>query len=362
MNPLIPIPIQILYAGLAGTLLAMVVAAVTNGWSLRVFLLLALRLAIGWHFLFEGMHKIHSHMMGPTESTRPFTSAPYFAVAQGPFGEYMRTKYLGDDKAAIAAFLTPVKPLSATEFAALSPSEQSTLVPTAAATDLAAITDGKSLERAKTAFARWVYGVDARDADVAFISTGAVAQTAPDRLKHLELKRKFLADLEARDALGLGNGFGIEQKRVAAARADVRATEASLAADAQSFLADLKTQAGVKAPEPQPKPIAQADIQTMWAITIIGACLLFGFATPFACLAGAGFLVLTYLTHPPFPWFPLPPNTEGNPLFINKNVIECLALLTIASFPTGRWMGLDALFALAWRLLNRKRTPETAAP
>ena len=28
---------------------------------------------------------------------------------------------------------------------------------------------------------------------------------------------------------------------------------------------------------------------------------------------------MTYLTHPPFPWLPLPPNTEGNPLFINKN-------------------------------------------
>lgn len=358
MSPLIPI--SVLYAGLAGTLLAMIVAAVTNGWSLRVFLLLALRLAIGWHFLFEGMHKIHSHRMGPTESTRPFTSAPYFTVAQGPFGEYMRKTYLGDDPATIAQYLTPTKTLSVKEFAALSPAEQAALVPSAAADDLAAIEDGKKQEEAKAAFARWVYGVDARDADVAFISTGAVAQSAPDRLKHLELKRKFLADLEARDALGLGNGFGIEQKRVAAARADVRATEASLAADAQSFLADLKASAGVKAPEPQPKPIAQADFQTMWAITIIGACLLLGFATPFACLAGAGFLVLTYLTHPPFPWFPLPPNTEGNPLFINKNVIECLALLAIASFPTGRWMGLDALFALVWRKLTHKKMPPAA--
>ena len=30
-------------------------------------------------------------------------------------------------------------------------------------------------------------------------------------------------------------------------------------------------------------------------------------------------------------------------MFINKNVIECLALLALASMPTGRWMGLDAL-------------------
>jgi uncharacterized membrane protein YphA (DoxX/SURF4 family) len=69
-----------------------------------------------------------------------------------------------------------------------------------------------------------------------------------------------------------------------------------------------------------------------------------GLFTPLACLVGAGFLVLTYLTHPPFPWYPLPPGTEGNPLFINKNVIECLALLVIAVHPTGRWMGLDSLW------------------
>jgi hypothetical protein len=52
----------------------------------------------------------------------------------------------------------------------------------------------------------------------------------------------------------------------------------------------------------------------------------------------------------------LPPNTEGNPLFINKNVIECLALLVLATFPTGRWMGLDALIA---RLRGRRYNDAT---
>ena len=51
-----------LYAGLAGTAPgADRRHRDQNGWSLRVFFLLALRLAIGWHFLFEGLHKIHSH-------------------------------------------------------------------------------------------------------------------------------------------------------------------------------------------------------------------------------------------------------------------------------------------------------------
>jgi uncharacterized membrane protein YphA (DoxX/SURF4 family) len=71
--------------------------------------------------------------------------------------------------------------------------------------------------------------------------------------------------------------------------------------------------------------------------------LLAGLFTPLACLIGVGFLVLTYLAHPPFPWLPLPPGTEGNPQFVNKNVIEALALMVIFVHPTGRWMGIDAL-------------------
>ena len=105
MTALPPIPLPVVYAGLAGCLLALIVATYQQNWSLRVFFLLALRLAIGWHFAFEGLHKINSHLVGPTETNRPFTSEPYFAAAEGPFGDYMRRKYLGDPGAAIAAKL-----------------------------------------------------------------------------------------------------------------------------------------------------------------------------------------------------------------------------------------------------------------
>ena len=77
----LPIPIQVLYAGLAGTVLALIVATAMNRWSLRVFFLLALRLAIGWHFLYEGLYKVNSKLIGPTETNRHFTSEPYFRNA-----------------------------------------------------------------------------------------------------------------------------------------------------------------------------------------------------------------------------------------------------------------------------------------
>ncbi|HEY3787800.1 MAG TPA: hypothetical protein VGL71_03050, partial [Urbifossiella sp.] len=92
----------ILYAGLGGTALALIVATGQQKWSLRVFFLLALRLAIGWHFLFEGLHKIHSYYAGPGEYNRVFSSEIYFKVAPGPLGPYMR-KQFEDTEAAINA-------------------------------------------------------------------------------------------------------------------------------------------------------------------------------------------------------------------------------------------------------------------
>src|SRR3954454_11558174 len=102
----IPIPIQVLYAGLGGTVLALIVATATNRWALKVFFLLALRLAIGWHFLFEGLHKVHSHYVGPSETNRPFTSEVYFTAGEGPLAKAMREK-IGDPEKQIEAKLTP---------------------------------------------------------------------------------------------------------------------------------------------------------------------------------------------------------------------------------------------------------------
>ena len=98
----------------------------------------------------------------------------------------------------------------------------------------------------------------------------------------------------------------------------------------------------LEAPEKKDSFIKTLDLRTRWMLVAVGACLLAGLFTRLACLAGGAFLVMTYLTHPPFPWLPMPPGTEGNPLFVNKNVIEFLGLMVVLVHPTGRWMGIDA--------------------
>ena len=523
----LPIPLAVLYAGLAGTALALIVATISNRWSPRVFCLLALRLAIGWHFLFEGLYKVQTYYTGPTETSKPFTSEPYFKVAPGPLGAKMRKEF-SDPEAEIATKVKAPEDIRPADFAKLKFEEQAAKCPEEVAkqldsmqekateslkaeaekqlkdadaneakaikeadeseqralkgewtrdeiaqfhaiadetrrnaksvaegrreqirerlasynklgqdlsaavkaqpngamltgpleeafkalkaqaeTDLKAIaatekkatdeataaeqkalnaqwTDDdkakirakaetdrkkakdkavtdrqeakkkadsinesvpKQIEAAKIAYARWVYGVDPRDSKIKSI-TGDAPLSGPKRIEHLEWLKHKAKEAEERETNGLGNGSGTDAKRVAEFRMDAITAEADLARDANAFIAELKKDlnGGKAVEEEKVESRGQLlDRITMWFLVVVGTFLMGGLFTRLACVMAAGFLVMTYLAHPAFPWYPLPPNTEGNPVFINKNVIEALALLTLACYPTGRWLGLDAL-------------------
>src|SRR5688500_5327923 len=124
----LPIPPEVITAGLVGVVLSLVVATYQQNWKLRVFFLLALRLAIGWHFLFEGLHKIHSHVVGPTDTTRPFTSEPYFKASPTRIGAEMRKEF-ENPAAVIAEYLTPPKPITPEAFRQLSADDQAAACP-----------------------------------------------------------------------------------------------------------------------------------------------------------------------------------------------------------------------------------------
>jgi uncharacterized membrane protein YphA (DoxX/SURF4 family) len=650
MNLPFPIPIQVLYAGLAGTVFALLVATATNRWSLKVFFLLALRMAIGWHFLFEGLHKIHSHYIGPSETNRPFTSEVYFTAGEGPLAKEMRARIGHDPEKDLQAKLTPQnadklaalpprarvdrhagaggwlrpngepyesfpdflknreKGLSDAErrelndqakgdeymrkaakeyaerqvadleaFAKMAPAEvckdwadfvkaigdkykfspeevnkvngmldekeREQLVAGLQAAETADAKERKALLdkagpgditlTALAAYGRWAVGVEPRGSKLKFVS-GDTPLTAPERLEYIEHRKAEVAELEKRANDKLGVGHGHEMNRMKDAKAVITLARSALLTDADDFLTELKKGAvaetigkrfAKKAPGPavafgglDPDPNAPTptdeqvkkadeqraakldvlvafpapaeptfanlppdikavwerylaefkatypmdekatkaadeayglitarlanwyhdrdefsakpgkpgftallkkyegakarasgpeletvgvfegmvrsvrangtrnaayagleqkytdlksaltaaipaevvagpvteptkkskfleslDWQTRWGITAIGIMLLAGLFTRIACLAGFAFLVLTYLTHPPFPWLALPPGTEGNPVFVNKNVIEALALLVIMVHPTGRWLGIDAV-------------------
>jgi uncharacterized membrane protein YphA (DoxX/SURF4 family) len=99
------------------------------------------------------------------------------------------------------------------------------------------------------------------------------------------------------------------------------------------------------------------DWLTKYGLTLIGACLIAGLFTRTACVGGALFLLMFYLAMPALPWLPEPPRAEGHYLFINKNIIEMLALLMLATTYSGRWLVLDGLL----QFFNPRRWRRPAA-
>src|SRR5262245_20180745 len=58
--------------------------------GLACVLLVALRLAIGWHFAVEGGYKLRTHQIGKTSTNTPWSSEPFFREAYGPVADWYR--------------------------------------------------------------------------------------------------------------------------------------------------------------------------------------------------------------------------------------------------------------------------------
>jgi thiosulfate dehydrogenase [quinone] large subunit len=93
----------------------------------------------------------------------------------------------------------------------------------------------------------------------------------------------------------------------------------------------------------QPNLLDNANLITMWGLTIVGVLLILGLFTRLASLAGIGFIVLFYLANPPFVGYFYSLPTEGSYLIVNKNLVELCALVVILVTGSGRYAGLDRI-------------------
>ena len=109
-----------------------------------------------------------------------------------------------------------------------------------------------------------------------------------------------------------------------------------------------------------PDRLANADLITMWGLTIVGACLILGLFTRLASLAGIGFLLLFYLATPPFLGYFYSIPSEGSYLIVNKNLVEIAALGVIFATRSGLFAGLDRMLHVLFLRLFR-RQPLAAA-
>jgi uncharacterized membrane protein YphA (DoxX/SURF4 family) len=146
-----------------------------------------------------------------------------------------------------------------------------------------------------------------------------------------------------------------------AVTADLDARAASL----REAVIKLASPEQVASAGPYKPPMTTLDYNnalTVYGLIAMGFCLLTGLFSRTAALAGAVFLGTIYLANPPWPWLTANPASEGHFKYVDKNLVELIACLVIASVPTGHWAGLDALFFGARRRRRLLRREQEARP
>jgi thiosulfate dehydrogenase [quinone] large subunit len=109
----------------------------------------------------------------------------------------------------------------------------------------------------------------------------------------------------------------------------------------------------------QPNLLENANVITMWGLTIVGVLLILGLFTRLASLGGIGFLLLFYFANPPFVGYFYSLPSEGSYLIINKNLVELCALVVILVTGSGRFAGLDRILHVLFARFARR--PRLAA-
>lgn len=94
------------------------------------------------------------------------------------------------------------------------------------------------------------------------------------------------------------------------------------------------------------------DFLNTWGLIAIGLGLIFGLFTRVASIAGAGLLFIYYLNNAPLIGLEYSVPTEGSYLVVSKTLIEAVALVLLAVFPTGLMAGLD-IYVSKFRSRNK---------
>jgi uncharacterized membrane protein YphA (DoxX/SURF4 family) len=290
-----------------------------NPGFLGAFFIILLRIAIGWHFLYEGWEKYESTQSGK----EPFSAEIYLRNATGPLAPYFR------------AMVPDVNGLAVLDPARLKAAWRD---------DVDWITNQSGFTQEQRAQAQAILDQNLRWADYWFSNP-----------ENEEKRQKYYHDLgqiqtTERDPQSLS----FEKERAWDARRAVDADRRSLTApllergkdlhDAVAKLATPEQLTSAGAPSPPWTGLELQNRLTTYGLIAIGICLIAGFLTPGAALGAAVFLAMIYLSMPPWPGLPPNPRAEGHYWIVSKNLVELIACLVLATTPSGHWVGLDALF------------------
>jgi thiosulfate dehydrogenase (quinone) large subunit len=85
------------------------------------------------------------------------------------------------------------------------------------------------------------------------------------------------------------------------------------------------------------------DFLNMWGLTLVGFAMIAGVFTQIAKVGALIMLLFYFVAHPPLMMADYIFPGEGSYLWVNKNLIEFLAVGVLFVFPTGHIIGIDRL-------------------
>lgn len=316
--------------------------------TFTVAALVLLRLAVGAHFFHEGMEKI-GYSVSDGRYAVTFSAEGFLSQATGPladwFHEYVPNNHEWSTLLAVPRQDTPESAASAPYQAWANRIVDDWNV---TAEKIAAI-PGLSEDQSKAASD----ALDTRRQQLVDYLTGESA--AIEDYQH-ELWR--LAQMQAAPEAAVP----YMQERIAAKQAELRAIPQTWLNQVNQFEQNYHDDLRSVLSDPQianPALAAALDealtdpraARLAWlnkAVTIltlgVGVCLLLGFFTRLASLAGAAFLLAIIASQPP--WAP-----DAVTTFFYYQCVELVSFLVLGAVGAGRWLGIDSFSYALWHRL-----------
>lgn len=324
----------------------------------RIFLV-GLRLAIGWHCLVEGLHKL---------DTPAWSSEAYLRESVGPLagfyrdlaGERVAEKLTVTEKGEVPAPLAREWDVYLENFA-----EHYDL--TAEQRQQAE----DKLRQAKKDVYTWL---TVSEEDVTLPSPYPPPVSVPLTIQQrVEKLHKLQARVDELQAQFPTTDKGLHD-RLKTAKADLNKWRSDLKRSYDARFNEMKQNLhkDVLTDEQKAQPPLAGPVRTTptewtlleWSDKVVtygliglGVLLLVGLFSRISSGLAALLLLSFYVAMPPLPGWPESPRLEGHYLYVNKTLIEAIALGALAFIPTGRWAGLDGLLSLAFGRHDRAAAP-----
>jgi uncharacterized membrane protein YphA (DoxX/SURF4 family) len=333
---------------------------------LTQLLLVLLRFVIGWHLLYEGLYKLNTY-----STNDPWSAAVYLQNSEGPLSESFRGFVEASDPGKIFE-----RQAIARRWRKLSPgsdqNEQGGEGQEMSAEDRVQ-SDRVRLQEELLLQVDQLWKNDLRDFKWSYQLEPEQRESVLGELSYAkqQLRKKLIdgPDPAARQAFDhyvrdctLPAGSSLT-RRDSQKMADNLQVVQNLVI--QSTAAYHKQLAGLLSPTQMQRQtpaivgtIGRVNWVVMGGLIGCGACLILGLFGRLAALGAAAMLLLFYLAMPPLPGLTASAVGGAHYLYVNNNLIEAMAALVLASTPSSRWIGLDAVampvLGFLWRGLRRR--------